>query len=102
MQLAISGRSAFRASSRGAGRAFTLIELLVVIGIIAILAALLLPVLARAKASARRIHCTSNLHQIGIALRLYVDDFKRYPAFLSGFAFVGTSRSNYWDAQVLP
>src|SRR6266576_3902103 len=54
--------------------AFTLIELLVVIAIIGILAALLLPVLGRAKESGRSAACLSNLHQIGIALQLYVQD----------------------------
>ncbi len=56
-------------------RAFTLIELLVVIAIIAILAAILFPTFARAKAAAKQISCVSNLHQIGMAMNMYMNDY---------------------------
>src|SRR5581483_10801090 len=61
-------------NGKGKSRGFTLMELLVVTAVVGILAALLMPVLSRAKGSAKRTTCLNNLRQINLATRLYAED----------------------------
>jgi prepilin-type N-terminal cleavage/methylation domain-containing protein/prepilin-type processing-associated H-X9-DG protein len=83
--------------------AFTLIEILVVIAIIAILAAILFPVFARARENARRTSCASNLKQIGLGLLQYTQDFDEKMPF-SFFGAAGDSdATNYkWMDAIFP
>lgn len=88
--------------SRFPSRGFTLIELLVVIAIIAILAAILFPVFAKAREAARGTSCKSNLKQLGNAIQMYVQDYdEQMPSswFGTGYA-AGTAYT--WRSAVFP
>jgi prepilin-type N-terminal cleavage/methylation domain-containing protein len=86
---------------------FTLVELLVVIAMTGILAGLLLPVLSKAKSSARLAKCSSNLRQIGLASAMYVGEFGAYPTYmeLPGNPTTGDDYAlvlEFWTDKLVP
>ena len=84
-------------------KGFTLIELLVVIAIIAILAAILFPVFARARENARRSSCQSNMKQLGLGFQQYIQDYdEKYPSNPTAAIAATGSQTTGWPAALNP
>ena len=83
-------------------RGFTLIELLVVIAIIAVLAAILFPVFAQARAKARQTACLSNIRQIGTSVLMYAQDYDEMIVHTELGGEEGDAHEYYWGDMIFP
>jgi prepilin-type N-terminal cleavage/methylation domain-containing protein/prepilin-type processing-associated H-X9-DG protein len=93
MEVCMSQQYKFKRQAKG----FTLIELLVVVAIIAVLISILLPSLSQARMQAKRVVCTSNFRQIGVAMASYEMEYNSFPTISYNPYF---NKDNYWQGQL--